>query len=189
MTNAIQSIALTVVRVADKKGLLPKDIAHFPHILAAAGLDAADLTPEVITEANRIDRQESRALIEKAANIGKKTPKTSATPIEQISQGEALPKTKEVKVPRKSVANTATSITTSAPRVKIFGLAPTAILRWMGSKDWSAEDAATALHTLGATNISDATIRIQLNAGKKGERGGAPVIAAKDAKKLKAASL
>jgi len=59
----------------------------------------------------------------------------------------------------------------STPRVTLFEQSVTAVLRFMGLNDWVFDDARLALNTLGASEISDTTIRIQLRAGKKGERG------------------
>jgi len=59
-------------------------------------------------------------------------------------------------------------------RFKVLGRSAASVIRWMGKAGWNFEDAGVALATLGAAKISDTTIRCQLIAGKKGERGGAP---------------
>lgn len=55
-------------------------------------------------------------------------------------------------------------------RNKVFNHHPTAVLRWMGTDHWDFEEARTAMKNMGI-EVSDTTIRIQLRAGKKGERG------------------
>lgn len=52
----------------------------------------------------------------------------------------------------------------------VFGHAPTGVLRWMGTEGFTFKEARATLDSLGV-EASDATIRAQLLAGKKGERG------------------
>lgn len=69
-------------------------------------------------------------------------------------------------------------------RCDIFGHPVTAVLRWMGREGWEFEDALTAVVTMGASTISDVTIRLQLAAGRKGERGEPADITSAQAKIL-----
>ncbi len=55
-------------------------------------------------------------------------------------------------------------------RPKIFNHPTTAVIRWMGTDCWDFDEAKTALTEMGA-DVSDITIRIQLRAGKTGDRG------------------
>lgn len=55
------------------------------------------------------------------------------------------------------------------------GNAPTAVMRWMGTQNWTFAEAKVTFHNMGIT-VSDATIRAQLAAGKKGQRGAPAVI-------------
>jgi hypothetical protein len=74
-------------------------------------------------------------------------------------------------------------------QVKIFGeFAATAILRWMGANDWKFEPALLAIVTLGCPDLSESTVRIQLRAGKKGERGPIPTLTKSQVAQLKKAS-
>lgn len=65
-------------------------------------------------------------------------------------------------------------VTTSskANRFTVYGLAVTAVLRAMGKAgDFSSKGAFAALECLGASGMSMTTVRIQLLAGKNGQRG------------------
>jgi serine/threonine protein kinase len=58
----------------------------------------------------------------------------------------------------------------NAPRADILGHSATAVVRWMGRQGWDFDRAKAALARLGG-QIAESTIRIQLRAGAKGERG------------------
>ncbi len=73
-------------------------------------------------------------------------------------------------------------------RAQIFGYPVTAVLRWMGVEGWSFADARAAINAFGAGGISDTTIRIQLPAGRKGDRGAPAPITKQQAAELKAAA-
>lgn len=53
---------------------------------------------------------------------------------------------------------------------QLWGMQPTGVLRWMGKDGWSVAEAKRVLDARGL-DISDATIRTQINAGKNGQRG------------------
>jgi len=60
-----------------------------------------------------------------------------------------------------------------APKVKVkklWGFPATAIIRWMGKEEFKFPEAKQVCATLNL-DVADATIRAQLSAGKKGERG------------------
>jgi SPP1 gp7 family putative phage head morphogenesis protein len=57
-----------------------------------------------------------------------------------------------------------------APSPNLWGQQPTAVMRWMGQDGWSVEDANRVLAEMGEPS-NMATIRTQVNAGKKGLRG------------------
>ena len=57
-----------------------------------------------------------------------------------------------------------------APSPNLWGQQPTAVMRWMGQDGWSVEDANRVLVEMGEPS-NMATIRTQVNAGKKGLRG------------------
>jgi len=53
---------------------------------------------------------------------------------------------------------------------RLFGYHPTAVIRWMGAQGWKFSAAQAVLEHYGFS-IADATIRTQLAAGRRGERG------------------
>lgn len=59
----------------------------------------------------------------------------------------------------------------SVKRGTIFDFPVTAVLRWMGKERWTFEQARKVVNSHGCDEIADATVRAQLLAGRKGERG------------------
>lgn len=185
----LNGIAIRVVRAADKMGLRPADVLVAPTKLAAHGIDPATVTADVIAAATIIDRHESRELLGRAAELNSKLEaRRNPKPVATNSDVPAARTVVTAKQPSEAKAARETNAEPKT-RIKIMGFAVTAVLRWMGAKSWSFEDAATAITTLGATDISDVTIRLQLKAGKDGKRGSAAEITSAQAKKLKAASV
>jgi SPP1 gp7 family putative phage head morphogenesis protein len=70
-----------------------------------------------------------------------------------------------------------------APAAGLWGLQPTAVVRWMGKEGWSFEDAKKAL-AASDVSIADATLKIQLRAGKTGERGDPATLTAEQIQQL-----
>lgn len=58
----------------------------------------------------------------------------------------------------------------SGKRISLFGHPITGVVRWMGKQGWEFEEAKRALERLNM-ECADSTIRAQLRAGEKGERG------------------
>lgn len=52
----------------------------------------------------------------------------------------------------------------------LFGHATTAVIRWMGKQNWKFKDVRESLNRMGV-QVAEATIRAQLLAGRKGQRG------------------
>lgn len=67
---------------------------------------------------------------------------------------------------------------------KVFDYSVTSVLRWMGREGWTFADAQTVLTTMNAMP-ADNTARIQLHAGKKGERGEPAPLTKNQIKELK----
>lgn len=59
---------------------------------------------------------------------------------------------------------------TNRKQQKLGNHSATSVVRWMGKKEWTFEEARAALNGVGIY-LSDTTIRLQLLAGERGERG------------------
>lgn len=57
-----------------------------------------------------------------------------------------------------------------APMPQLFNKQPTEVIRWMGKNGWTAKEASMVLKNLGV-DVAEATVKTQLAAGKKGQRG------------------
>ena len=68
-------------------------------------------------------------------------------------------------------------------RTKLFEQPVTAVIRWMGADGWGFEDTKAVLKHFGV-DLADGTIRIQLKAGKNGERGAPASISPKQEREL-----
>jgi len=71
-------------------------------------------------------------------------------------------------------------------RAKIFNFPVTAVIRAMGAKGWDFTATLIAVTTLGAADISEVTVRLQLSAGRKGQRGTPADLSPSNWKTLKA---
>lgn len=68
---------------------------------------------------------------------------------------------------------------------ELYGHQPTAVIRWMGKEGMSFQDAKRIFAETG-TQVSDATIRAQLLAGRQGTRGAPAALKAEEQAALKA---
>ena len=117
---------------------------------------------------------------------------TAATKAKTKKAKESEPSPESTDVTVETQANETQPVETTAKRqvcrAQVCGYPATAVLRWMGLNGWKYVDARAALNASGAAGISDVTIRIQLLAGKKGERGEPAAINKSQAKELEAAA-
>jgi hypothetical protein len=115
---------------------------------------------------------------------------TTATKAKKAKESEPSPEVKETAAEPQAVETQPAETTAKRQvcRAQVCGYPATAVLRWMGLNGWKYADARAALNASGAAGISDITIRIQLLAGKKGERGEPAAINKSEAKELAAAA-
>ena len=165
MTNPTN--AQLLASLADSNGMWARDVVNFPLTLATAGLTQEDCSSEVIEEAHSIDR---RALRQLQGRVSAHNAQFEEAPVV----------VEEFKPAAKRKA--------TGKRAKIFGHSVTAVLRWMGKNDWSFDDAALAVEELGGKMIADVTVKIQLKAGKVGQRGAPANITPSQARQLRAAA-
>ncbi len=82
----------------------------------------------------------------------------------------ALPSTNVI---AKTEDTTITQGRKGGKRYSLFDHPVTAVLRWMGEDGWTVPEARKALNKLGFTEVSDSTIQVQVNKGKKLIEAGA----------------
>ena len=167
---------------ADVEGITVEDLATDAKLLRRYRIDQKRLTGALIHRARDLNTQRMQELLARvnamnAANNPQptevltttqgeeemttitKTNKTNKTRKNTETKGEKTPVTKKVKKEAK------------AERSLVFDkYAGTAVVRWMGAKGWDF-DIAKRVCAKMMPNIAEATIRIQLNAGKNGLRG------------------
>lgn len=89
---------------------------------------------------------------------------------------------------KKVAASNGKKSTSERKQVLLFGKhSVVSVIRWMGSKEWKFDKANKTLAALGAGDIAEATVRIQLRAGKTGKRGPAAKLSKIEEKQLKTA--
>ena len=169
MTTITLTASEKIAAAADRHGIWAKDVARFDSMLTEFGLTAEDMTQKNIDGANAIARKDMQTTRRRVEAINRKNGFS-----EDVSpQAKATTTVRRIK---------------TGKRASIFGHSVTAVLRWMGKEGWSFDDAAVAVETLAEKRFSDTTIRIQLRAGKAGERGAPAPIDSKQRAKLIAAS-
>lgn len=157
------SMAQRLAFAADNEGMTPKGV--FFMLQNALHLQNGNpyripttkVTAEDIAKADRIMRKASADLQERVkAHNAKVNPEP-----EFKDEPKAV---KSSKTPRKAG---------HVERFKLYGASVTSVIRWMGVQGWSFDKAYKALCCKGCDNLADVTIRIQLAAGRKGQRGPA----------------
>lgn len=167
-----------IARVADKHGVDPRQYKSILPHLRKAGVLESDCTEDIVEKAHRIFRNAINESLLRAKRINEaRTPKF----VDEVISPSPPEKTPEKKATEKKVVEKKRSI---KERKELFGHSITSIIRWMGVEDWSFESASTALKSAGV-EIAEATIRIQLKAGKAGLRGPAAELTSKEAKALR----
>lgn len=154
--------------------MTPKGVSFFPDLLAKYALTREDCTDLVIRKAFTLQRQRTEALLKKYA-------KPAEPKIVQVDEedAEAIPPKPEKKgEPSKKKEPIVVK------KDNIFGFSVTAVLRWMGKQGYSSEEATKVLNHF-RVDISPATVKIQVKAGSKGERGAPATLSPKEADEIK----
>jgi hypothetical protein len=179
----VRDITAALVALADKHGMTPKGVSRHADLLADVDLAPGDITKAVLLDATTRAQEETEALLRRGRRYQEELElahykawgvEPPAKAEEQQEQASTAVKVRKPRTVGKVV------------RGQIFGLAATAILRWMGANGWNAEDAGVCLATYGLGAMSDSTIYIQLRAGKVGDatRGPVPTLTKAQAKEL-----
>lgn len=135
--------SVRLARLADKQGMTPTDCAKYPDLLDTIDLEPEDVTQHVLHHANEIHQQYSLFVrsINKKHEPKTKAPELVSGPVEE-----------------------------GAKRFKILGHPATAVIRWLGKEGYSFPETMKLLGKLGV-DLAESTVKIQLKAGKNGERG------------------
>lgn len=171
-----EAIACTLCAIAKRLGVAIQDtrnLAHMtagiaPGMLRERGIRPEWITPVVLAYAERI----YPVLYQPATEDDK--PSTSSGPA-RVEKSEPEKKLKQ------SIGGR------GGKRFELFGFPITAVLRWMGTDAFTYKEARKALDHFGL-EVADATIKAQLFAGKKGQRGPAADVDDKQAEELRKAS-
>lgn len=157
-------VANRLSKLADKYGMSVRGVCKFPDLLEEVDLEKNDIDDHVIAEAEAKDRIFMAKIQQRVAALNAKiiererkalglcdSPKTTAREegVAPVSKG----KPKE-----------------DGKRKKIYGYPATSVIRWMGKEGFSYEEAAKVLKHFGCDTAKN-TVKIQLVAGKRGERG------------------
>jgi hypothetical protein len=176
--NAVEKtsdLALRIANLADQNGIYPRHVATDAELLAKLGVDPSELTADIMASADRLFY---RAIHETMDRINRYNARCTPTILPLAEEHFVQPAEESTPKPPRKVT-----------RAQIFGYPVTAVLRWMGKTGWDFEAAITAVTTItNAYSLSPSTVRIQLRAGKKGERGEPADITPSQAKKLRLAA-
>lgn len=129
--------------------------------------------------------QEGGKVVVIAGELDEGSPETDEETPKKKRGRPAAENTEEAPAKKKATAKAASG--GNGNRVDLFGHSVTSVVRWMGKSGWSFEAARKALDNLGAS-CADATLKIQLAAGAKGQRGDPAELSGAQQKELKTAA-
>lgn len=150
-------------RCADRHVVHIEYAAQRNDFLREFNLRRKQMTPEVIAEAKRYDRKVSERIDRKVAAYNKEVERRKALRRKALG----LP---DITFPEKDEIPKGGRSTITKKRRKLFGFPMTAVIRWMGKENWKFEEASEVLG-LHNVDVAPETIRAQLRAGRKGQRG------------------
>lgn len=127
-----------VADAADKEGLNVIDFVTSPKLLKRHKIKQADLTARIVDQAQSYHAKQMRSLVDR---------------YEPKKENVMTTKTKET--------------TQSKGRLTVFDKPVTGVIRWMGSKNWTFQEAKYVLGQL--TEVADGTIRTQLSRVRQGK--------------------
>jgi len=168
-----EEIAVKLAVASNRHGMWVHDVVRFPDILQEIGVEQADLTMPIIERAHEVTREQMARMQRKLAAINARS---LESPVAATPDAFTAP----ARSPKREA---------SGKQVKLFDQSVTAVLRAMGKQGgWKAEDALLAIETLCEKKFSITTVRLQLKAGSKGERGEPATLTSAQFKKLVQAS-
>lgn len=161
MTKEVNA-PLRIYKVAERYGLNCIDVLRFPNIARKTKLPEGALTPSAAHAAESIRRDRMRSLQDRiTARNAAILQRRGDLPEPENIAGDAALGAQNRKSGRPGAGKA---------RETLEGQPVTAVIRWLGKEGWSFDQAKAALVGVGL-NPADGTIRAQLTAGKKGQRG------------------
>lgn len=166
--------SLALSDLAAAKGMTPQDIATFSEHVTAAGIPYP-VPPHILRRAHELYRNSADGMLwrcdgRRVNEVVKEVTLNEAQEIVQASR--KAPSVRKPQPPKQEKEEKApASASPFKARQTLFGFAATAIIRWLGKKGIDLAYAKKVLERNGLTDLSDSTIKIQLRAGAKGERG------------------
>lgn len=121
-------IAELVAKLADSEGMTEADVVRFPDLLKKVRLKPSDITGGIVLHAHRMNRAAIDATLAKYAR------KSRIEYVEPIAVKPAIEPT--VKAPAEPKPDHRGGI-----RMRILGYTAAAVVRWMGAKRWTEEQA------------------------------------------------
>lgn len=173
-------VEIRLAKAADKHAMHEKDVQLFSDILKEFDIDYAEINPDVVRAARKINRNKVEAMEAKLdafneAQRAKLPAPSGIEVIEELADGTIVPdraasspaKASEASKPAKAAKPA--DIAPKPLKALAFEKYPaTAVIRWMGQQGWSVEQAVNGIEGL-KLSVSVDTIRIQLRAGAKGD--------------------
>lgn len=148
--------ARRLARLCDIYSMRAVDVVLRPKLLAEAGLEDVPLPEAVVIEAQRLDREAAQAIRDRVERINALLAPARSVPTRQESVKELLSNSMHSKAPGEK-------------RSKIYGYPVTAVIRWMGKREWDVKESVRVLKALGV-DMAISTVRIQLRAGAVGDK-------------------
>ena len=154
---------------ADKEGLTAQDLATNSKLLKRHRISQRSLTGPLIHRAIEYHQEQMESLRARANALNERGRPSFESEGEVVSPSQP---SFQNKVETKMAA----TLKPAKRKKLVFDkYSATSIIRWMGSKNWSVEEARAVIDQL-TKGIKDSTLKIQLRDGAKGEDGthGAP---------------
>lgn len=167
-TDKLPLRAARLIEAAENAGVTPTAAATMPELLARFKLTPERVSPGVVGYAEVALATYDRDLRYRVKQYNDKIDPPKPQPAKAEERSTTAPDEDNgdelVPVARKRKEDKGKA------RSNVFGFPVTAVLRWMGLDGFDAQEARACFNALGV-EVADATIQIQLRAGKRGERG------------------
>lgn len=157
-------------------------IASYREAVASFTLSTRAATVEKQAEAIKVTKAKLEAYAEYLGDL-------KAGVAEELEQANAelLAKVEGLEAEKKEKKEAAEQNGEASHRDKLLGHSATAVVRWMGKHHWGYDRAKAALDHF-KVGVAEATVRIQLTAGRRGQRGDPAPLTKEQAAELEKAA-